>query len=199
MKAVMPDIPPHILEYRKRTGIDKWDEMWEGVIHMPPMPNSFHQDLEGSLEAWLRWYWVSPRGNRVYHQVNLALPGGWPDNYRIPDLLLLTPDCMDIDRVEYFEGAPTVVVEIHSPGDETFEKLPFYAQLGVPEVWVIDRDTKELTLYRLQGGEYEEQSPAPDGWRHSAATGIRFRHEPPNKIAIQLGENPSTRRILPER
>jgi len=127
----------------------------------------------------------------------LASPGGWPGNYRIPDLVLLSSDCLDIDRVEYFEGAPTVVVEIRSPGDETFEKLPFYAQLGVPEVWVIDRDTKQLTLYRLHCGEYEEQSPGPDGWRQSAATGIRFRHESPNKIAVQLGEEQSTRRILP--
>ena len=70
--------------------------------------------------------------------------------------MLLTPDCFDIDRNEYFEGAPTVVVEIRSPGDETMEKLPFYAQIGVPEVWVIDRDTKESTLNCLHSGEYKK-------------------------------------------
>ena len=47
-----------------------------------------------------------------------------------------------VDRDAYLEGGPTVVVEIRSPGDETMEKLPFYAQLGVPEVWIVDRDTQ---------------------------------------------------------
>jgi Uma2 family endonuclease len=112
--------------------------------------------------------------------------------------VLLTPDCFDIDRIEYFEGAPTVVVEIRSPGDETMEKLPFYAQIGVPEVWVIDRDTKQPTLFRLYSGQYNEESAKQDGWLFSSATGIRFRHEPPNKISIQMGEDTASLRILPE-
>ncbi|MGA2059474.1 MAG: Uma2 family endonuclease [Thermoguttaceae bacterium] len=172
--------------------------MWEGVLHMPPSPNRIHQDFLGELESWMRIFWTRPLGNKVYHEINVASPGGWPNNYRIPDLVLLTPDRFDIDRNEYFEGAPTVVVEIRSPGDETMEKLPFYAQLGVPEVWVIDRDTKIPTLYCLHSGQYKEESAKQDGWLHSAATGVRFRHEPPNKIAIQLGEDQSTRRVLPE-
>lgn len=198
MKAVMPEIPPHILEWRKRTGIDIWDEMWEGVLHIPPSPNLYHQDFQWELENWLRMFWARPLSNKVYHEINVASVGGRPHNYRIPDLVLLTPDCFDINRIEYFEGAPAVVVEIHSPGDETFEKLPFYAQLGVPEVWVIDRDTKELTLYHLNSGEYEEQPPHSAGWRHSVATGIRFHPESANKIALQMGEDQSTRRVLPE-
>src|SRR3972149_9786008 len=143
MKAVMPEIHPQILERRKRTGIDKWDEMWEGVLHMPPSPNRSPQEFQWELENWLRVFWARPFGNKVHHQVNVSSIGGWPDNYRIPDLILLIPECFDIDRDVYFEGAPTVVVEIRSPGDETMEKLPFYARLGVPEVWIVDRNPRE--------------------------------------------------------
>jgi hypothetical protein len=39
MKAVMANVPEHILEWRRRTGADQWDEMWEGVLHMAPSPN----------------------------------------------------------------------------------------------------------------------------------------------------------------
>jgi Uma2 family endonuclease len=35
-------------------------------------------------------------------------------------------------------GAPDAVIEIRSPDDETDEKLPFFAALGVAEVIVID-------------------------------------------------------------
>ena len=51
MRAVMPEVPPDILAWRKRTGADMWDEMWEGVLHMAPMPNREHQDLEGAMET----------------------------------------------------------------------------------------------------------------------------------------------------
>jgi Uma2 family endonuclease len=143
MKAVMSSVPPEILERRKRLGLDRWDEMWNGVLHMPPMPNRDHQYFEWSLETFVRYYWARPGGAQVYHGVNLASIGGWPGDYRVPDIILLTPERFAIDKNEYFEGAPDVVVEIHSPGDETYDKLPFYRDLEVPEVWIIDRDTKE--------------------------------------------------------
>ena len=198
MKAVMSEVPPHILAWRKRTGADQWDEMWEGVLHMTPSPNRVHQDIEGDMERWLRTHWAKPHGNKVYHKINVASVGGWPGDYRIPDIVMLTPDRFHIDCNEYFEGGPTVVVEIHSPGDEAYEKLPFYAKIGVPEVWVIDRDTKAPTVYVLRGSDYEEVAAAGDGWRHSAATGIRLRGEGGNKLALQIGDDRATLGLLPE-
>ena len=197
MKAVMPQVPQHLLDHRARTGADRWDEMWEGVLHMPPVPNREHQDLALTLAFWLRTHWADPLGNRVHGPINVASPGGWPNDYRIPDLLLLTPDRFDIDHNEYFEGAPTVVIEIRSPGDETMEKMPFYAKLGVPETWIIDRDTRTPELYVLREGEYDRQSPGADGWLESPATGVRLRAEPDGKLAIQLGGEETTREVLP--
>ncbi len=197
MKAVMPQIPQHILEERARTGAERWDEVWEGVLHMPPMPNRDHQELTGALFSWLRSCWALPLGNRVYLPINVASLGGWPNDYRIPDLVLLTPDRFDIDHNEYFEGAPTVAIEIRSPGDETIEKMPFYAKLGVPELWIIDRDTKVPELYLLREGHYQQQAAGSDGWLKSAATGIRLRAEPDNKLALQLADDQSTQQLLP--
>src|SRR5262245_5911463 len=78
MKAVMSEVPADILAWRKRTGADRWDEMWEGVLHMPPMPNREHQELEGAMETYLRLHWARPRKAKVYHNINVASPGGWP-------------------------------------------------------------------------------------------------------------------------
>jgi len=198
MRAVMADVPQHILDQRARTGADRWDEMWRGELHMPPMPNREHQDLAKFLLIWLEAHWAAPHGNRVHQQINVASPGGWPSDYRIPDLVLLTPDRFEIDRNEYFEGAPTVAIEIHSPGDETIEKMPFYAKLGVPEVWIIDRDTKVPEVHVLRGGDYQRQAPEPDGWLRSAATGVWLRAETEHRLAVQLGDDESTKRVLPE-
>lgn len=165
---------------------------------MPPPPNLEHQDLAVGLVSWLRTSWAMAQGNRVYMEVNLASPGGWPDDYRIPDLVLLTPDRFEIERNEYLAGAPSVVIEIRSPGDETVEKMPFYAGLGIPELWIIDRDTKAPELYLLREGRYERQSPGADGWLRSAATGICLRAEPRNELAIQLRDDARTRQLLPQ-
>lgn len=198
MRGFMPEVPQFILDWRTQTGADLFDEMWEGVLHMVPAPNVGHQDFEWELETWLRLHWARPRKGKVYHDVNVASVGGWPKNYRIPDLVLLTPQSLHIDRHEYLEGPPDVVVEIRSPGDETIEKMPFYAGLGVPEVWIIDRDTKVPELHILKEGSYERQSPAKDGWLWSQVTGIRFRGEASEKLAIEIAGDPSTQRVLPE-
>ncbi len=143
-------------------------------------------------------YWARPRGAKVYHQINVASVGGWPHDYRIPDLVLLAADRFGIDHDEYFEGPPTVVVEIHSPGDEAYEKMPFYAKLGVPEMWIIDRDTKVPEVYVLEGTDYGKQASDAEGWIHSAATGVRLRAETGPKLAVQAGDDQGSRRLLPE-
>jgi len=197
MKAVMANVPEHILEWRRRTGADQWDEMWEGVLHMAPSPNRDHQDFEYELEAWLREYWAKPNGSRVYHQINISEPGNWPNNYRIPDLVLLTPERFHIDCNEYFDGGPDAVVEIHSPGDEAYEKLPFYASIGVREIMVIDRDTREPELYKLVDGEFEISKSGANGWIESSVTGLELRPATGDKLEIRVLGRDDTRALLP--
>jgi Uma2 family endonuclease len=203
MKAVMPVLPEFVSRWRKTTGADRYDEMWDGVLHMGPTPNRIHQELEWALETWLRIHWVPISGGKVYHQINVASVGGWPKNYRIPDLVLLRPQDFSIDRNEYFEGAPGAVVEIRSPQDETYEKLAFYADIGVREVWIIDRDTKQPELHRLVANKFCLQPPDADCWLTSDL-GVQFRRADSGhgadseKLCIRVSASESSRRTLPE-
>lgn len=138
------------------------------------------------------------RGMRVYHEINVASPGGWPNNYRIPDLVMLTPERFGIDRNEYFEGAPDAVVEIRSLGDESYDKLEFYAQIGVLEVWIIDHDSKAPGIYTLRAGHYTQQAADANGWVLSIVTGIELRVGSPGKLAMRVAGDESTREDLPE-
>ena len=104
---------------------------------------------KGASATWLRTNWARPQHSKVYHRINLSVPGAgsdWIHNFRIPDLVLLTQARYSIDFRTHFEGGPEVVVEIRSPNDESEDKLPFYAQIGVLEVWIIDRDTKRRSI-----------------------------------------------------
>jgi Uma2 family endonuclease len=152
--------------------------------------------LEGSLESYLRVYWAPRCKGKVYHQINLSPGGDWRENYRIPDLVLLLPERFGINRNEYFEGAPNVVVEIHSPGDEAYEKLPFYRDLGVPEVWIIERDTRVPEIHVLKRGRYKKQSATAQGWIRSPNMGIELASMN-GKLAVQLAGDHSTRQELP--
>jgi Uma2 family endonuclease len=198
MKAVMPVAAEDVLALRKRTGADQRDEMWQGVLHIPPMPINEHRDLAGDLQPYVKLHWVRPLKAKVFHEVNLASPGGWPDDYRIPDLLLLTRDRFAINRGKYFEGAPNLVVEIRSPDDESYEKLEFYAELGVPEVWVIHGTTKEPEVYLLRKTRYRKARPDASGWLRSPGTGIELRKGKSSKLAVRLAGDDSTREDLPE-
>lgn len=201
MRAVVCEMPQHWLEERGRSEVAQWDEMWKGVLHMAPMPNRMHQDTALDLAFWLKQHWTKPTGWRVNQEVNLTTPedeADWTNNYRIPDLVLLAPDRFHIDRGEYMAGAPNVVVEVRSPRDETYDKLPFYAALGVPEVWVIDRQTRVPELHVLADGRYSLAAPDADGWLTSAV-GVQLRHAAPDRLRVRRSGDESTAADVPDR
>lgn len=166
------------------------DEVWDGVTHMAPMPNGMHQDFAGELYAFLLYNWARPRGGLVRQEVNLTTPqdeANWTKNYRIPDLVLVAADRRHIDKNEYMAGPPTAVVEVESPGDDTRAKLAFYAELGVPEVWVFGRDTLAVELRAPAAGGYALAAPDADGWRVSPATGVGFRPTGAGAVRARAG------------
>ncbi|MGC8784880.1 MAG: Uma2 family endonuclease [Armatimonadota bacterium] len=137
-----------LLQERVLTGASRWDELWDGVWHMSPAPSLEHQRIEGELFVLLREA-VTLRGiGKVFHEVNVAHPAKPAQDFRIPDLCVVLGSNQNAQLHEnYILGAPDLVVEIHSPGDETYAKLDWYAQIGVKEILVIQRDSKAVEQY----------------------------------------------------
>jgi len=75
--------------------------------------------------------------------------GSDKDNYRVPDLALLRAGFMP----QWNETA-ALLVEIISPGDKTWEKLPFYAAHHVDEVLIVDPGKRTIHWLGLTGEEY---------------------------------------------
>lgn len=134
-----------LVERRRRFGIDLHDEVWEGVLHMVPGPNSAHGKLDRRVARLLdepaQTAGLEPAG-----PVNI----GSAEDYRVPDAALLRPGP---DAV-YLPSA-ALVVEIVSPGDETWAKLPFYASHGVNELLIVDPQARAVHLLALREGSYE--------------------------------------------
>ena len=179
MEAVIKEMPKRWLEERRNSEASRWDEMWVGVLHMAPMPNRVHQRFVRDLQELLQRRWGEPTGGQVDQEVNLTpIDGpGWVEDYRIPDLVMTTPDRAHFDKIEYMAGPPLVCIEVQSDRDESYTKLPFYANLGVPEVWIIDRDSKRPEVYVLAGPRYNAVEADSAGWVRSRAVGLAMRHE----------------------
>ena len=117
---VSPDAAKRIIRRRRRLGLDRKDEVWDGVYVMAPDPNTHHQLLVGRLTYAL----TAALGDRQDIQV---LPGGnvsdqefnWTKSYRCPDVLVVLPGCSAEDRGSHLFGGPDFAVEIVSPGDRS--------------------------------------------------------------------------------
>jgi hypothetical protein len=116
-----------------------------------------------------------------------------PD-YRIPDFTFVAAEhehLLVTDGVR--GGGPEAVIEVRSPDDETYEKLPFFARIGVSEVIVIDRDTKRPEIYRLAGSQYVAVQPDRDGWLGSEALHVRFTVSPAGRLVLEDADDSSVR------
>ena len=54
MKAVIAHVSDEELARRRLTGIDRFDEIWEGVLHRAPAPWYEHQRIVDEMLVFLR-------------------------------------------------------------------------------------------------------------------------------------------------
>jgi Uma2 family endonuclease len=150
MRTLLPE--PHsseveeMLERRKRLGQDRKDEVWEGVLHLVPAPSGEHSALGAQVKRLLAQP-AAAAGLIVTDDFNV---GEGKNDFRVPDggLHRRTPHGI------WFATA-ALVLEILSPDDDTWKKLPFYAAHDVDEVLIVDRDTREVHWLGLADGQYQ--------------------------------------------
>lgn len=162
-----------LVEHRRRTGAGRLDECWEGVWHLTD-PSATHQRLAGQIYRIHAGVVEDAGRGTVWISINVTdREEGWLDNHRCPDgavILAGNPGRWIGERQAAYLGGPDLVVEILSPGDETYEKLPFYGALGVREVLIVDPDTGRPELLRLGGGAFR----AVAGGLRSEVTGLEY-------------------------
>jgi hypothetical protein len=137
-----------LIESRRATGADLYDEVWEGDYHMNPAPRIPHAKLGARLAALLA-HLAPARGLDVVDAFNI----GAPNDYRIPDLGLLRPGENGV-----YASTAAVIVEIVSPDDESWDKIPFYAAHAVDEIVVVDPVERRLVWLALDGDTYQQVS-----------------------------------------
>jgi Uma2 family endonuclease len=133
-----------LIERRRATGADRYDEVWDGDYHMAPAPRKRHALLGHRLATVL-----APLAERAGLYGSAGFNLGETDNYRIPDGGLHRDE-----SDELYVTTAALVIEILSPEDETWEKLPFYAEHDVDEVLIVDPDTRTVPWLERDGTTY---------------------------------------------
>lgn len=151
MRTVILDpLPPEVerlVETRKRLGLDTFDEVWEGAYHMAPAAKGRHGYLAQQLAEIL-----GPSARAAGLVASAPFNLGERDNLRVPDLGIHRA----FNPRESWYATAAMVVEVTSPGDETWDKLPFYAAHGVDEVLIVEPDARRVHLLRRDGKGYAD-------------------------------------------
>ena len=174
-----PEIEKRVLAERRASGLDRWDEVWEGTYVMAPLPNDEHQEIQTSLVTILQVTFGWAGLGDVRGGVNVSdREDEWTQNYRCPDVVAFLKETKAQNRDTFWLGGPDFTVEIVSPHDASRDKLEFYARVGVRELLIVDRFPWQLEFYRLRDRELVEvgrSTPAAPGVLRSEVVPLSFR------------------------
>lgn len=152
------------------------EELWE----MPEVPGKRYELVDGELVempgAGAEHVWIAFALAQLLndfarqHHLGFAVPDGLayvlrrnPDHVRIPDVSFVAG--VDVTKEglpkTYWEGSPTLAVEIVSPNDramEIDERVRDYLDSGSHQVWVLWPNRRAVSVHR-PGADIRELGP----------------------------------------
>jgi len=145
-------------EFVRMFGEDDDVELVDGMVVQRVAARDIHEDLQGWLLSILRVYSEAKglgivRGSRT--AVKITEHRG-----RLPDIVFVRRENASIVQEEGIIGTPDLVVEIWSPGDRPSDMLAKeadYRSIGVPEIWFIDQQRKQVRVLKKGREGYEEK------------------------------------------
>ena len=128
----MLDVPESLLDERRRLGLDVFDEVWEGVLHMVPPPSEEHQRLE--LELGSVFLLAAKRRGLVASNRDQTVAAD--DNYHVPDIVVSLAGQLAATVGSTTE--PSWWSSCGLPVTRSYEKLQWYAARGVAGMLIVD-------------------------------------------------------------
>jgi len=153
---------PKLLTYEDYARLTPHDsgnyELHNGKIVFIASPIPTHQEISICLSAFLGMHVITLRLGKLY-AAPMDTRFSEHDTFQ-PDLLFISKDRLSIIGEQKIEGAPDLVVEILSPGNDSKEmsyKRHVYETAGVREYWFIEPQKGTLSQYELVGEELRWQ------------------------------------------
>lgn len=158
-------------------------EIIQGVLYANPRPATPHAQSTSSLGGELHGPFRRGRGG----------PGGWilldepelhfGEDVVVPDIAGWRRERMpELPETAFLTLAPDWLCEALSPSTAKLDrtkKLPLYARVRVPHVWLVDAEQKTLEVFRLDGATYRLVATCADD--------ANIRAEPFDAVELELG------------
>ncbi len=131
-------------------------ELDKGRLIVMVPPGHVHGSVQAQITFQLTLQGGRPGHGRVFTEVGVVLSRN-PDSVLGPDVAFVGKAKLPIreSREGYLETIPDLVVEIRSKNDslpELNEKVVSYRSAGVGIVWVVDPESREVTVHGPAGG-----------------------------------------------
>lgn len=131
-------------------------EIIDGELYEMPAANSDHATVVMNLIAVLLPV-VKALGGKIFTApLDVFFSGANPIQ---PDVLVLTPDQLGLITKRGIEGAPSLVIEVLSPGNPEHDRITkraLYARGGVREYWIVSPEAAVIEVLALEGGAYRK-------------------------------------------
>ncbi len=139
------------------------------IFKMSPAPNFDHQVLAGEIYRALGNFLAKQKCRTFIAPFDVRLPKKSTEDKDI--YTVLQPDvCVVCDPTKHDKkgciGAPDIVVEVLSPGNNAKElknKFDIYEESGVKEYWIVSPQDKTFLVNTLVGGRYITSRPMASG------------------------------------
>ncbi|MEO1211621.1 MAG: Uma2 family endonuclease [Cyanobacteria bacterium J06638_20] len=127
-------------------------EIIDGELIVTRAPRWSHQQVTGRIfNALDTWCQSNGSGEAA---INPGIIFTDEDNV-IPDVVWASTERLELllDEAEHLTGAPELVVEVLSPGEKNEQrdkqlKLKLYSQQGVQEYWIVNKNLRQVQVYR---------------------------------------------------
>ena len=137
------------------------DERWELIDGAPyamsPAPTWTHQAVSSNLHGQL-FNFLKGKPYKVFAApFDIRLNADTADDTVVQPDLVIVCDKSKLEDKGGCKGAPDMVVEILSPStarcDKT-KKFRLYQKSGIREYWIVDPDSRTVSVHVLENGKY---------------------------------------------
>ncbi len=141
------------------------------IFKMAPAPGSFHQNVTGDIFYYIRGYLQNKTCKVFVAPFDVRLPRKPKENQDQEIITVLQPDVCVVCNPNKIDkrgciGAPDLVVEVLSPGNNSKElknKFDAYEEGGVREYWVVSPQNQTIQVFELVNGRYNTNKPLVAG------------------------------------
>lgn len=130
-------------------------ELHEGELLVSSAPSFNHQLIASNISFQIKLYLQQHPSGVVVETPGVIFD---PVNAFIPDLVYISHERLaQIEHGGRLHGAPELIVEILSPGNENRRrdeviKRQTYGKFGVDEYWIVDGEARTIAQFRLLNG-----------------------------------------------